>query len=141
MDILDRNNRYRVACRTLLLRALEAPHRPEALRVVLLRVVEHRLGVRLLDLVTHEQYLDHVGHLRDHGEIVGDVDRGRIELVDDVADCREDFDLRRYVKRGRGLVEDDQVGTAGHGHGGHRPLQLPTRYLVRIAEADLAGIG
>jgi hypothetical protein len=31
-------------------------------------------------------------------------------------------------------------GPAGHRHRRHRPLQLPARDLVRIAEADLVGV-
>jgi hypothetical protein len=72
---------------------------------------------------------------------VGDVDRGGVELFDDVADRGQHLDLGGHVERGGGLVEDDQVGTAGHGHRGHRALQLPARDLVGIAEADLVGVG
>jgi S-formylglutathione hydrolase FrmB len=68
---------------------------------------------------------------------VGDVERGGVELLDDVADRRQHLDLGGHVERGGRLVEDDQVGPAGHGHRGHGALQLAARHLVRIAEADL----
>ena len=124
-----------------LLFAAEASHRPQRLGVVLLRRREHGARVRLLDLVTPEQHLDPVGHLRDHREVVGDVERRGVELVDDVADGREHLDLRRDVERGGRLVEDDEVRPAAHRHRGHRPLELSPRDLVRIPETDLLGVG
>ena len=72
---------------------------------------------------------------------MGDVDRGGIELINDVTDRRQHLDLGGDVERGGRLVKDDEVGPAGHGHGGHCALQLPARYLVRITKADLVGIG
>ena len=83
---------------------------------------------------------DAVGHLGHHRQIVGDVDRRRLKLVDDVADGGEHLDLGGDVEGGGRLVEDDEVGTAGHGHGGHGALQLATRHLVGIAAADHVGI-
>ena len=40
---------------------------------------------RLLDQLAVAQHHDPVGHLRDHGEVVGDVDGRGVELRDDVA--------------------------------------------------------
>jgi hypothetical protein len=82
-----------------------------------------------------------MGHLGDDGEIMGDVDRRRIELLDDIAHGGEHFHLRRHVKSGRRLVEDDEIGPARHGHGGHGALELAARNLVRVAVADLVGVG
>ena len=82
-----------------------------------------------------------MGHLGHHREIVGDVDRRRVELLDDVAHGGQHLDLGGDVERGGRLVEDDEVGTAGHGHGGHGALQLAARHLVGIAVADRVGIG
>ncbi len=67
---------------------------------------------------------------------MGNVDRRRVELAHDVLDGRQHLDLRGDVKRGGGLVKDDQVGPAGQGHRRHRPLQLPARDLVRVAKTD-----
>ena len=70
-----------------------------------------------------------------------DVDRRRIELLNDIADRGQHLDLRRHVQRGRWFVEDNQVGAAGHRHRRHRPLQLTARNLMRIAKADLLRVG
>ena len=67
---------------------------------------------------------------------MSDVDGCRAELLDDVADGGQHLDLRGDIERRGGLVEDDEVGAAGHRHGGHGALQLPAGDLVRIAEAD-----
>jgi hypothetical protein len=56
------------------------------------------------------------------------------------ADRGQHLDLGGDVERGGGLVEDDEVGAAGHRHRRHRPLELPARDLVGIAEADLLGV-
>jgi hypothetical protein len=119
----------------------EAAHGPERFRVVLARLAEHLARGRLLHLLAAQEHLDAVGHLRDHGKVVGDVDRGGAELLHDVADRGQHLDLGGDVERGGGFVEDDEVGAAGHGHRRHRPLKLPARDLVRIAEADLLGVG
>jgi len=72
---------------------------------------------------------------------VGDVDGRRVGLPHDVLDRRQHLDLGRHVEgRGR-LVEDEEVGSAGHGHGGHGALKLAARHLVRIAIADAFRIG
>ena len=131
--ILDLQDR--LAGRLLLL--AELAHRPQRLGVVLARAGQHLAGRRFLDRLAVAQHHDAVGHLRHHREVVGDVDGGGVELLDDVADRRQHLDLGGDVERRRRLVEDDEVGPAGHGHGGHGPLQLAARDLVRIAEADL----
>ena len=95
----------------------------------------------LLDQVAVAQHHDAVGHLRHHGEVVGDVDGGGVELAHHVLDRRQHLDLGGHVERRGRLVEDDQIGPARHGHGGHRALKLAARDLVGIAEADIVGIG
>jgi hypothetical protein len=72
---------------------------------------------------------------------VGDVDGGGVEALDDVAHGGQHFHLGGHVQRRRRLVEDDQVGPGRHGHGGHGALQLTTGHLVRIALADMVGVG
>ena len=111
------------------------------LGIVLLRRLQHLAGGRFLDQLAVAQHHDAVGHLGHHREIVGDVDRRGVELVDDVADGGQHLDLGGDVERGGRLVEDDEVGPAGHGHGGHGALQLAARDLVGIALADRVGIG
>src|SRR5690606_21549508 len=101
----------------------------------------HGGRVCLLHHFAKAQNDDAVGHLRNHGEVVGDVDGRGVELLDDVLAGGQHLDLGGDVEGGGGLVEDDQVGPAGHGPGGHRPLQLAAGDLVRVAVADVLGIG
>ena len=79
--------------------------------------------------------------LRDDREVVRDVEAGRAELADEVAQERQHLDLRRDVERGGRLVEDDDVGPAAHRHRGHGALQLAARDLVGIAVPERLGIG
>ena len=116
-------------------------HRPQRLGVILAWALQHLAGRRLLDLLAVAQHHDAMGHLGHHGEVVGDVDCRRVELLDDVAHRRQHFDLGGDVERGGRLVEDDEIGPAGHGHGRHGALQLAARDLVGIAVADRVGIG
>ncbi len=79
-----------------------------------------------------------MGH---YGQVVGDVDGGGLELPGDVFDGGQDFDLGGHIERRGGLIEDNDVGPAGHGHGHHGPLQLSARNLVGIAVADVLRVG
>ncbi len=108
----DGNNRRRVCRYRSLLGSLELTHRPEGFRVILFRGGQHCAGVGLLDFIPAEQNFDLVRHLRHHGEVVGDVDRGCIKLFNDLTDRGEDFDLRGHIERGGRFVEDDQVRAA-----------------------------
>jgi hypothetical protein len=139
-DVAHRDDRRRALGHRRLFGPCEAAHGPEGFGVILRRRFQHGAGVGLLHLLALQQDFDLVGHLRHHGEVVGDVDRGSVELLDDVADGGQHLDLGRDVERGGRLIEDDEVGAAGHRHRRHRALQLPARDLVRIAEADLVGV-
>ena len=71
-----------------------------------------------------------------------DVEGGGAVLADALPDRGQHLDLGRDVERRRRLVEDDQVGPAGHRHRGHGALQLAARDLVRIAfEPKRSGSG
>ena len=122
-------------------RLLQLAHRPQRLGIVLGGLLQHLAGGRLLDQIAIAQHHDAVRHLGHHGEIMGDVDRRRVELLDDVAHRGQHFDLGGDVKRGRRLVEDDEVGPARHGHGRHGALQLAAGDLVGKAVADRVGLG
>ena len=115
----------------------EGADRDERLGIFLLRLLDHLADETFLDHIAEFQHHDPVGHLRHHRQVVGDVDGRGVELFDDVLDGGQDLDLGGHVERRRRLVEDDEVGPTGHGHGGHRALQLAARDLVRIAEADI----
>ena len=115
--------------------------RPQGLGIVLDRRLQHVAGGGLLDELAVAQHHDPVRHLGNHREVMGDVDRRSVELLDDVAHRGEDFDLGGDVEGGGGLVENDEIGPAGHRHRGHGALELPARYLVWVALADLVRIG
>ena len=111
-DISKADHRGRARRYGRLLWPLEAANRPQRLGIILARRVEHCARVGFLHLVTAKQNLHPVGHLRHHGQIVGDIDRRRLELLDDLPDCNQHFNLCRHVERGCRFIEDDQVRTA-----------------------------
>ena len=119
-----------------LLLLLQRAHGPERLGIGHLRVGEHLARRRLFDHLAIAQHHDPVGHLGHDGKIVGDVDGRGIGLAHHVLDRRQHLDLGRHVEsRGR-FVEDQQVGMAGHRHGGHGALKLAAGHLMGIAAAD-----
>ncbi len=136
-DILDADDRCLARRRHRLLWALEGSHGPERLGVVLCRSRQHGARVALLDLIAFEQNFDPVGHLGNDGQIMRDVDRSRVELLNDVPDGGQHLDLGRHIKRCGRLVKDDQIGSARHRHRRHGALKLAARNLVRIAKPDL----
>ncbi len=62
-------------------------------------------------------------------------------VADGVLDGGQHVDLRGHVQRRRRLVEHDQVRLRAQRHRRHHPLQLPAGNLVRIAAADIVGVG
>ena len=139
-DIAHGDNRGAVTHGRLFL-AHVAAHRPERFCIILLGGGQHGGRVSLFDLFPLEQHFDFVGHLGHDGEVMGDVDRSRVELLDDVADRCQHLDLGGHVEGGGRLVKDDQIRAAGHCHGGHGALQLPARDLMRIAKPDFIRVG
>ena len=77
-----------------------------------------------------------IGDLRHYGEVVGNVDRGRVLLADNLLERLQHLDLGGYVERRGRLVEHHQVGFAAQRHGRHQTLQLTAGDLVRIAITD-----
>ena len=71
---------------------------------------------------------------------MGNVNGGRIKLLHNVANGGQNFDLSGHIQRRGGFIKDDQIRPARHSHRSHRPLQLPTGHLVRIAKANAIGI-
>ena len=123
-DIAKADNRRLAGRNGRFLWPLKTANRPERLGIGLARRVEHGTGVGLFNLVAAKQHLHPVGHLCHHGKVVGDIDRRGLELFDNLADRNKHLDLGRHIECRRRLVENDQVGAAGHGHGGHGALQL-----------------
>ena len=88
--------------------------------------------------VHHEHAL---GQRRDGGEVVADVDGGRLVAPAELAHGREHVRLRRDVEAGRRLVEDDQGGPQEECDREADALLLAAGELVRIApqESPVAG--
>ena len=114
--------------------------RHQAPRIVVGGPVDDLVGVPVLQDVARIEHDDAVGDLRDHGEVVRDVERCRSFLLDNRFEGLEHLDLGRDVEgRGR-LVQNQQVRPAAERHGRHQPLQLPARYLVGVAPAETVGV-
>ncbi len=92
------------------------------LRVGLRMGVQQRTGIgmawraedlrrrALLDDLAEVHDGHRVGYLSDHGELMGDEQRGQSELVGEFAQQSQDLGLDRDVQRGDGLVRDQHVG-------------------------------
>ncbi len=105
----------------------------QPLRVGVQRRAEQRRGGPGL----HDPAGVHDGHLgrqlADHGQIVAHVDGRHPVAPAQAADRVEDVPLGGHVEAGGGLVQHDQRGAAGEGHGQRDTLLLPARELMRVA--------
>ena len=61
-----------------------------------------------------------------------DDDDRRAELAAQAGHDFEHLRLNRHVERRGGLVGDQELGVAGHGHGDHDALSHTTGELVRV---------
>jgi hypothetical protein len=77
-------------------------------------------------------YRDTVTEARHYAEVVGDEDDGHAFVVAQAADQRQYLRLYRYIKRCRGLIRDEELGTAGESHGDEYPLAHTAGQLVRV---------
>ena len=93
--------------------------------------------MRLLHHAAIAQHGDAVGHVRDHGEVVGDEEQGGAVVAVQLAQQVEHLALAHHVERGRRLVGDHEVGAEHGGDGDHHALALPARELVRVAPGEL----
>ena len=64
---------------------------------------------------------------RDDAHVMGNQENADIVPGGDIHQEFDDRSLQRDIKRGRGLVGDDQLRPAGNGDGDHRPLQHAAR--------------
>ena len=83
-----------------------------------------------------------VRDLRDHGQVVRHVDRGR-SLLFEITDLNALSTSIWVVTSSAvvGFVQNQQVRLAAQRHGGHQALQLPAGHLVGIALAQAIRIG
>ena len=115
--------------------------RHELLRVLVLRRVEDLVGVALLHDLAAVEHDDAVRHLRDHRQIVGDVECGGARLPDHVLERGQHFDLGGDVDRRGRFVEHEQVRTARHRHHRKQALELAAAHLVRVLASDAVRLG
>ena len=106
----------------------------EALGVGVGRVVVHLDGRAQLDQLAQVHDPDGVGHVADHGQVVGDHDVGRgspalLEVLHQVEDLGLDGDVEGRDR----LVGHDQLGLEGQRPGQADPLALAAGELVGVA--------
>jgi hypothetical protein len=104
-------------------------------------VGQHLAGVVLFNQLPIAQHHDAVSQLGDHGQVMSDIDGGRIEPAGDFLDGGQHLNLGGHVQGRGGLVENDDIGLAAHGHGHHGPLQLSAGHLMGKAITDVFRIG
>ena len=96
-------------------------------------LAQHVAGRALFDdlALVHHRHL--VGHVSDHGKIMGDEQQRHVLFLHQPAQQIEDLRLRGHIERGGGFIGDQQPGAERNGGGDANPLALATRQLMRVA--------
>ena len=81
--------------------------------------------------VAHD--VEHVGHVADHGKVVGDHHHRHAVLFDQPFEQVEDLRLCRHIERRCRLIRDQKPGTQGDCHGDDDALALSAAEFVRVA--------
>jgi hypothetical protein len=81
-----------------------------------------------------------VGYLGDHAEVEGDEQDGGATPVLELAHQAQDLGLNGHVQGRGGLIGDQQVRLAGHGHGDHHPLALPAGGAMGVLVQAAGGV-
>ncbi len=105
-----------------------------------MRVVDDLINAAVFNHIAHLQHHDVVGHLRNNGQIVGDIQRPNPGVADRSLDRHQHVDLRRHIQRGGGFVEHHQIGLRAQRKRGHAALQLTARHLVRIPRSNVGRV-
>ena len=113
----DRRSNCALTCRC-------AAHRNQAGGVVFRGVVQDLAGFAFFHFFAMAQDLDTVCDLGNHGQIMGDVQSCGVVLTNQRFQQDQHFNLRGYVQRSRGFIQNQHVRAAGHRHRRHRTLQL-----------------
>ena len=113
--------------------------RPE--RVRMLRALEDRRRVALLDDLAGVHDPDPIAQRPDDPEVVGDQQDGGVGLGLERAHEVEHARLDGGVEPGRRLVEDEQLRVGGERDGDDDALLHPAGQLVRIALGDPLRVG
>ena len=109
-------------------------------------VAEELEGLRLLHNLPGVHHIHIVAQLGHHPHVVGDKQDGGAVVPAQVPHKAEDLSLDGHVQGGGGLVGNEQLRLAGHGHGDHHPLaqapgELPgivVQPAGRVGDAHLA---
>ncbi len=80
------------------------PHSHQPGGVVLLGVVQDLVGQAFFHLFAPAQHLDAVGHLRHHGQVMGDVERRCAVLANQRLEQDQDLDLCGDIECGGRLI-------------------------------------
>ena len=104
----------------------------QALRVGMSGLVKDVALGSEFDQIAGVHHGDAVGHLRNHGEIVGDEEHGEPELRAQFAKQVENLCLDGDVECSGRLVCDEQLRPVDDGHGDHDALAHTTRKLMGI---------
>src|SRR6516162_4465967 len=113
--------------------------REEGLGIGMLRCADERLSLAALDDLAQVHDDDHVAHMRNGCEIVGDEQVGQAQLSLQIPQQVEDLGTDRHVKRGHGLVEHDKLRRQCQSARDGDALPLPARELVREEVCRMAG--
>ena len=101
-------------------------------RVGVARRGEQRLALGKLHDMPGIHHRHTIGHLVDHGQIVGDQQQRHAAFALQAAEQRQNLSLNGHIERGRGFVGDEHIRLAGECDGDHHALLEPARELVRI---------
>ena len=81
---------------------------------------------------TSIHYVNTIGNLRNHSEIMGNVEEGHVPFSLQFSKQVEDLGLDRHIQSCRWLVGNDEVGIARKGHRNHDTLSLTAAELMGI---------
>ena len=132
-DVFDPQHRVGGGLLFLMLDGADRDQRPG---IVLTRRLDDLARVAVFHLLAVPEHHDVIRDLCHDGKVMGDVKRGHPGILDRLLDRGQHVDLRCHVQRGRGFVEDYQIGFRAKRHRRHRALQLPAGNLVGIALAE-----
>ena len=127
--------------RTALVGARARQRREQAARVRMPRPREQCRGRRLLHQSSGIHHTDPLADLRDHAEIVRDVEQRRAVFLPQLVQQIEHHRLDGDVETRRRLVEQQQCGIGEQRHRDHHALLLAAGKLVRVAAHHALRIG
>jgi len=113
----------------------------QALRIGMLRGVQHVLRGTALDQLAGLHHSHLVGDLRHHSEVVGDEQHRHAFAFLQFLHQGQNLGLGGHIQRGGRLIGDQQCGLQKHRGSDHDALALPTRKAEGVAVQQLFGVG